>query len=132
MEWTKKLANHQASPPPSAWNEIEKTLRQDGNSLYHHAAPPPIDSWEAISTKLSLTENSDTSRAFRWLRPALRYAAMIVFIALATTTLINNTWRNALVESIQGPGIKASLTDTPQMLIKDSSKNKIPVKQIAR
>jgi hypothetical protein len=57
---------------------------------------------------------------------------MVVFIALATTTLINNTWRNALVESIQGPGIKAALTDTPQMLIKDSSKNKIPVKHIAR
>ena len=132
MEWTKKLADHQASPPPSAWNEIEKTLRQDGNSLYHHAVPPPVDSWEAISTKLSLTKNTDRSRASRWLRPILRYAAMIVFMALATTTLINNTWRNALVESIQGPGIKASLTDTPQMLIKDSSKNKIPVKQIAR
>jgi len=128
----KKLADHQASPPPSAWNEIEKTLRQDGNSLYQHAVPPPIDSWEAIATKLCLTENTDTSRAFRWLRPALRYAAMVVFIALATTTLINNTWRNALVESIQGPGIKAALTDTPQMLIKDSSKNKIQVKKTAR
>ena len=132
MEWTKKLGEYQAAPPPPAWNEIEKILQQQGNSLYNHSAPPPNDSWDAISTKLSSIENNHPTSAFNWLRPALRYAAMIVFIALATTTLINNTWRNALVESIQGPGIKASLTDTPQMLIKDSSKNKIPVKQIAR
>ena len=132
MEWTKKLGEYQAAPPPPAWNEIEKILQQQGNSLYNHSAPPPNDSWDAISTKLSSIENNHPTSAFNWLRPALRYAAMIVFIALATTTLINNTWRNALVESIQGPGIKAALTDTPQMLIKDSSKNKIPVKQIAR
>jgi len=132
MDWTKKLADYHAAPPPPAWNEIEKKLQENGNSLYHHEAPPPNESWEAISTKLSTTENNPSFLAFTWLRPALRYAAMIAFLALATTTLINNSFRNALIESIQGPGIKAALSDTPQILIKDSSKNKIQVKQIAR
>lgn len=130
MEWTKKLAEYQAAPPPPAWNEVEKTLQQQGNSLYHHTAPPPNDSWEAISTKLSSIDNNHSSSAFNWLKPALRYAAMIAFLVMVTTTVVNNSFRNALIESLQGPGIKAALTDTPQMLIKDSSKNKIQVKQM--
>ena len=132
MEWTKKLADHQASPPPSAWNEIEKILQQQGNSLYNHSAPPPNDSWDAISTKLSSFENNHPTSAFNWLRPALRYAAMIAFLALATTAMINNSFRNALIESIQGTGIKAALSDTQHILIKDSSKHKIMVKQLPR
>lgn len=132
MEWTKKLAEYQAAPPPPAWNEVENILQQQGNSLYHHTTTPPNDSWEAISTKLSATQNNHSSQAFNWLRPALRYAAIIAFLAMATTTLVNNSFRNALIESLQGPGIKAALTDTPQVLSKDSSKNKIQVKQILR
>jgi hypothetical protein len=132
MEWNKKLAEYQATPPPTAWNEIEETLQQDGSSLYHHAVPPPTDSWENISSKLSLTENSRAPRTNHWLRPALRYAAMIAFLALATTAMINNSFRNALIESIQGTGIKAALTDTQHILIKDSSKHKIMIKQILR
>jgi hypothetical protein len=132
MEWTKKLAEYQAAPPAPAWNEIEKTLQHQGNSLYHHAVPPPNDSWEAISTKLSSTEKRRLSPTFNWLRPALRYAAMIAFLALATTSLVNNSFRNALMESIQGTGIKAALTDTPHVLNTDSSNNKIQVKQIPR
>lgn len=132
MEWNKKLAEYQATPPPTAWNEIEETLQQDGSSLYHHAVPPPTDSWETISSKLSLTENSHAPLTFHWLRPALRYAAMIAFLALATTAMINNSFRNALIESIQGTGIKAALTDTQHILIKDSSKQKIMFKQIPR
>jgi hypothetical protein len=132
MEWTKKLAEYQAAPPPPAWNAVEKILQEQGNSLYHHTAPPPNDSWEAISSKLSSTENSHSSKAFNWLRPALRYAAMIAFLVMATATLVNNSFRNALIESLQGTSIKAALTDTPQVLSKDSSKNKIQVKQIPR
>ena len=79
MEWNKKLAEYQATPPPPAWNEIENTLRQDKSSLYHHTAVPPNESWEAISTKLSSIENSQPSPAFNWLRPVLRYAAMVAF-----------------------------------------------------
>jgi len=131
MEWTKKLAEYEAAPPLPSWNEIEKTLHQDGNSLYNHVVPPPTESWEAISTKLSTAENNLTPRALNWLRPFLRYAAMIAFLAIATATLVNHSFRNALIESIQGPGIKAALTDTPKILIKDSS-NKIQVKQIPR
>ena len=132
MEWNKKLAEYQATPPPTAWNEIEETLHQDGNSLYHHAVTPPTDSWETISSKLALTENSHAPLTIHWLRPALRYAAMIAFLALATATLINKSFRNALIESIQGPGIKAALTDTQHVSNIDSSKNKIQVKQIPR
>jgi hypothetical protein len=132
MEWEKKLAEYQATPPPTAWNEIEETLLQDGNSLYHHAVSPPTDSWESISSKLSLTENNHAPRVFHWPRTALRYAAMIAFLALATTAMINNSFRNALIESIQGTGIKAALSDTQHILIKDSSKHKIMVKQLPR
>ena len=132
MEWEKKLAEYQATPPPTAWNEIEETLLQDGNSFYHHAVSPPTDSWENISSKLSLTENNHAPRAFHWPRMALRYAAMIAFLALATTAMINNSFRNALIESIQGTGIKAALSDTQHILIKDSSKHKIMVKQLPR
>lgn len=132
MEWKKKLAQYQAAPPPNAWNEIEKTLQQDGDSLYHHSAVPPNESWEAISTKLSSLENNRPSMAISWLRPALRYAAMIAFLAIAITTLVNNSFRNALIESIQGPGIKAALTDTPYIIKIDTGKNKIQVKQIPR
>ena len=132
MEWNKKLAEYQATPPPTAWDEIEETLQQDGNSLYHHAASPPAEGWESISSKLSLTAYNHAPRAFHWLRPALRYAAMIAFLALLTTAMINNSFRHALIESIQGTGIKAALTDTQHILIKDSSKNKILVKQIPR
>jgi hypothetical protein len=130
MEWNKKLADYQATPPPRAWNEIEKTLQQDGSSLYHHTAVPPNESWEAISTKLSSLQNKQPSPAFNWLRPALRYAAMIAFLALATTTLINSSFRNALIESIQGPGIKAALSDTQKIIHLDSNKNKIRIKPI--
>jgi hypothetical protein len=130
MEWNRKLADYQATPPPPAWNEIEKTLQQDGSSLYHHTAVPPNESWEAISTKLSSLENKQPSTAFNWLRPALRYAAMIAFLALATTTLINSSFRNALIETIQGPGIKAALSDTPQIIHLDSNKNKIRIKPL--
>ena len=131
MEWKHKLAEYQAAPPPTAWDEIEKTIRQDENFLFHHSAVPPNESWEAISTKLSSLENNPPSLAFNWMRPALRYAAMIAFLALATTTLINNSFRNALIESIQGPGIKAALTDTPPIIKIDSGKNKIQFKRIA-
>jgi hypothetical protein len=130
MEWNKKLADYQATPPPPAWNEIEKTLQQDGSSLYHHTAVPPNESWEAISTKLSSLQNKQLFPAFNWLRPALRYAAMIAFLALATTTLINSSFRNALIESIQGPGIKAALSDTQKIIHLDSNKNKIRIKPI--
>lgn len=130
MEWNKKLADYQATPPPPAWNEIEKTLQQDGSSLYHHTAVPPNESWEAISTKLSSLENKQLFPAFNWLRPALRYAAMIAFLALATTTLINSSFRNALIESIQGPGTKAALSDTQKIIHLDSNKNKIRIKPI--
>jgi hypothetical protein len=132
MEWNKKLAEYQATPPPPAWNEIENTLRQDKSSLYHHTAVPPNESWEAISTKLSSLENKQSSPSFNWLRPALRYAAMIAFLALATTTLINSSFRNALIETIQGPGIKAALSDTPQIIHLDSNKNKIRIKPLSR
>lgn len=132
MEWNKKLAEYQATPPPPAWNEIENTLRQDGSSLYHHNAVPPNESWEAISTKLSSLENKQSSPSFNWLRPALRYAAMIAFLALATTTLINSSFRNAMIETIQGPGIKAALSDTPQIIHLDSNKNKIRIKPLPR
>lgn len=132
MEWKNKLAEYQAAPPPLAWNEIEKTIRHHGNSLYDHSAVPPNESWENISTKLSSLEKNHSSPAFHWLRSAMRYAAMIAFLALATTTLINNSFRNALIESIQGPGIKAALTDTPLIIHLDSNKNKIQVKQIPR
>lgn len=130
MEWNKKLAEYQATPPPPAWTEIEKTLHQDGSSLYHHTAVPPKESWEAISTKLSSLETNHPSLAFNWLKPALRYAAMIAFVALATTTLINSSFRNALIETIQGPGIKAALSDTPQIIHLDSNKHKVRIKQI--
>lgn len=132
MEWNKKLAEYQATPPPPAWNEIENTLRQDKSSLYHHTAVPPNESWEAISTKLSSLENMQSSPSFNWLRPALRYAAMIAFLVLATTTLINSSFRNALIETIQGPGIKAALSDTPQIIHLDSNKNKIQIKPLPR
>ncbi|MFM2232059.1 MAG: hypothetical protein RJB31_760 [Bacteroidota bacterium] len=132
MEWNKKLAEYQATPPPPAWNEIENTLRQDKSSLYHHTAVPPNESWEAISTKLSSLEKKQSSPSFNWLRPALRYAAMIAFLALATTTLINSSFRNALIETIQGPGIKAALSDTPQIIHLDSNKNKIQIKPLSR
>jgi hypothetical protein len=132
MEWKNTLAEYQAAPPPNAWNEIEKTLQQDGDSLYHHSAIPPNESWEAISTKLSSRENNHPSRTINWLRPALRYAAMVSFLAIAITTVVNNSFRNALIESIQGPGIKAALTDTPYIINIDSGKNKIQVKQIPR
>jgi hypothetical protein len=132
MEWKNKLAEYQAVPPPNAWNEIEKTLQQDGDSLYHHSVVPPNESWETISTKLSSLENNRPSMAINWLRPALRYAAMIAFLAIAITTLVNNSFRNALIESIQGPGIKAALTDTPYIIKIDTGKNKIQVKQIPR
>lgn len=131
MEWNKKLTEYKESPPPLAWKEIEKTLLQDENFLFHHSAVPPNESWEAISTKLSSLEKNRPSLAFNWLRPALRYAAMIAFLALATTTLINSSFRNALIESIQGKGIKAALTDTPHIIKIDSGKNKIQFKQIA-
>ena len=129
MEWNKKLAEYQATPPPPAWTEIEKTLHQEGSSLYHHTAVPPNESWEASSTKLSSLETNPESPSLKWLRPALRYAAMIAFLALATTTMINSSFRNALIESIQGPGIKAALSDSPQNIHLDSNKNKIQVKQ---
>ena len=132
MEWKNKLAEYRAVPPPTAWDDIEKALLQDGNSLYHHSVVPPNESWEAISTKLSSLENNHPTPTFNWLRPAMRYAAMISFLALATTTLVNNSFRNALIESIQGSGIKAALTDTPHIINIDSVKNKIQVKQIPR
>lgn len=132
MEWNKKLAEYQATPPPPTWNEIENTLRQDESSLYNHTAVPPNESWEAISTKLSSLENMQSSPSFNWLRPALRYAAMIAFLVLATTTLINSSFRNALIETIQGPGIKAALSDTPQIIHLDSNKNKIQIKPLPR
>lgn len=132
MEWKKKLAEYQATPPPPAWSEVEKILRQEENSVYHHSAVPPNESWEEISAKLSSLENNPPSIAFNWLRPALRYAAMLAFLAIAITTLVNNSFRNALIESIQGPGIKAALTDTPYIINIDSGKNKIQVKQIPR
>lgn len=132
MEWKKKLAEYQATPPPPAWSEVEKILHQDEKSVYHHSAVPPNESWEAISTKLTSLENNHPSMAFNWLRTALRYAAMIAFMALATATLVNNSFRNALIESIQGTGIKAALTDTPHIIKIDSGKNKIQVKQLSR
>lgn len=132
MEWKKKLAEYQATPPPPTWSEVEKILRQEENSVYHHSAVPPNESWEEISAKLSSLENNPPSIAFNWLRPALRYAAMLAFLAIAITTLVNNSFRNALIESIQGPGIKAALTDTPYIINIDSGKNKIQVKQIPR
>lgn len=132
MEWKNKLAEYQVSPPPPAWDEIQETLSKHGNSLYHHSTVPPNESWEAISNKLASLENNHPSLAFNWLKPALRYAAMIAFLALATTILVNNSFRNALIESIQGTGIKAALKDTPQTFKIDSGKNKIQVKQIPR
>lgn len=132
MEWKKKLAEYQATPPPPAWNEIEKILHKVEDSVYHHSVMPPNESWEAIATKLSSLESNQSSTAFQWLRPAMRYAAMIAFLALATTTLVNNSFRNALIESIQGTGIKAALTDTPPVIKIDSGKNKVQVKQISR
>ena len=130
MEWNKKLAEYQATPPPPAWNEIENTLRQDESSLYHHTAVPPNESWEAISTKLSSSKNKQPAPVFNLLRSALRYAAMIAFLALATTTLINSSFRNALIESIQGPGTKAALSDTQKIIHLDSNKNKIRIKPL--
>lgn len=132
MEWTKKIVEYQADPPSHAWHEIEKALDQDGNSLYNHAVMPPSESWEAIAAKLSSHTDASSDKVQSWLRPLFRYAAIILFLAFATTTLINSSFRNALIESIQGPGMKAALTDTQQLIKKDTSKNRLQEKQIER
>ena len=132
MEWTKKIVAYQADPPSHAWNEIEKALEQDENSLHNHAVMPPNDSWEAISARLSSTADVPSDRVRSWLRPVFRYAAIILFMAFATTTLISSSFRNALMESIQGPGMKAALSDTQQLIKKDTSKNRLQEKQIQR
>jgi hypothetical protein len=130
MEWTKKIVEYQAPPPMQAWHDIEKALNKSGESLYNHAAVPPNESWDAISARLSSTANDQTGKIYAWLRPVLRYAAIVLLVAFATTTLINSSFRNALFESIKGPGMKAALTDTPQHIKKDTNNTKLLQKQL--
>lgn len=130
MEWTQKIVEYQAAPPSKAWQEIEKVLDEHGNSLYTHVTTPPEDSWEAISARLSSQNNVPSAKVYTWFRPFMRYAAIVLMLAFVTTSLINNNFRNALLESIKTPGMKAALTDTTGASKKDTNNIRLQDRQI--
>jgi len=123
MEWKNKIDQFQADPPPLAWEAIENELRLDEQAVYNYAGIPPTESWNEIAAKLAplATQKPTASQRF-W--PVLRYAAMIAFIALIGTTILNKPFRNIMIETFQGPGMKASLSDTPHAIKNDTSANK--------
>lgn len=130
MEWTKKIVEYEADPPLQAWQEIGEKLNESGDSLFNHAAMPPAESWEVISARLSSTANVQSGKIYSWLRPVLRYAAVVLLVTFATTTLINSSFRNTVLETIKGPGMKAALTDTPQFIKKDTNNTRPQEKQL--
>lgn len=125
MEWNKKIAQFQNDPPPLAWGEIEIELLKHQDSVYNFRGSPPENSWDEITTKLTLPEKDAPVVSFRNFRSILRYAAILVFVALIGTTIINTPFRNAVIESFRGPGMKASLADTIHNKKNDSSSKRV-------
>jgi hypothetical protein len=123
MEWKNKINQFELDPPPLAWKTIENELHLDEGRLYNYAACPPEGVWDEISAHLLPIGPQKTS-VFRGGWHLLRYAAMVAFLVLMGTTILNKPFRNALFETVQGPGMKASLNDTPHAVKNDTSTNK--------
>ncbi len=123
MEWKNKIDQFQADPPPLAWDEIEKELRLDEYALYNYAGIPPLDSWNVISSKIAKPRESTQPAVFQLIRPLMRYAAILGFMALVGTIILNKPFRHAVLETFQGPGIKAALSDSQHAHKKDTSSN---------
>lgn len=123
MEWKNKINQFQADPPPLAWDAIEKELRLDEHSLHNYTFIPPAGSWDEISSRL-MPLVSQRPTVFQRIQPVFRYAAMIAFLALIGTTILNKPFRNSMIETFQGPGMKASLSDSPHAIKNDTSTNK--------
>lgn len=125
MEWKNKIDQFRATPPPLVWDEIEKEISQNEQSFYNYAATPPENSWNEISAKLMWPQDHRMRAVRKLFRPVLRYAAMIAFMALIGTIIFNKPFRNAVIETFQGPGMKASLIDTPHVNKNDTSTNDV-------
>lgn len=125
------LHNHEASPPPGAWESICARLdaefaTQDtrlADKLYDWETAPPAAAWQSIAIALQVNETAPSipakviSLPFRKLAIA---AAVLAVVGFATWRLLSTQGSEPMVGPSQEASILPAITDDPESNVQPS------------
>ena len=117
MEWRNNIKRFESPAHEENWNEIEKNIAKEATSMYHIEVAPPESCWESISETL-IQKNKKHSISIR-----MRYAAIFIGILLISTATINTSFRNSIINALNGVNIRAALPNATHYLNSVSSKD---------
>jgi hypothetical protein len=117
MEWRNNIRNVESPAHEENWNEIEKNIANKATSMYNIEIDPPESCWESISERLN-QQNKKRSISIR-----VRYAAIFIGIVLISTATINTSFRDSIMNALNGANIKAALPNATHYLNQTNSKD---------
>ena len=117
MEWKNNINKVETPAHEENWNEIEKNIAKDATSMYHIEIDPPDSCWESISEKLN-QKSKKRSISIR-----MRYAAIFIGILLISAATINTSFRDSILNALNGANIKAALPNANDYLNQPNSKD---------
>lgn len=87
MEWKKNLFEYQATPPPTAWDQISAELSEEApatlrEALYQFEAAAPPSSWNTIVSQLNEVESSPARVRKLWYQKPWTVAAAAAVAAV--------------------------------------------------
>ena len=110
MEWKNNIKKFESPAHRENWNEIEKNIAKEAISMYHIEVAPPESCWESISETLNKKKKKQP------ISIRMRYAAIFIGILLISVAAINTSFRNSIVNALNGVNIRAALPNATHYL----------------
>ena len=117
MEWKNNINKFETPAHEDNWNEIEKNIAKEATSMYQIEIDPPESCWESISEKLN-QKSKKRSISIR-----MRYAAIFIGILMISAASINTSFRDSILNALNGANIKAALPNAKDYLNQPNSKD---------
>jgi len=117
MEWRNNIKKFESPAHEENWHEIEKNIAKEATSMYHIEVAPPESCWESISETLNKKKKKQP------ISIRMRYAAIFIGILLISTATINTSFRNSIINALNGVNISAALPNATHYLNSGSSKD---------
>lgn len=110
MEWKNNIKKFESPAHEENWSEIEKNIAKEAISMYHIEVAPPESCWESISETLNKKKKKQP------ISIRMRYAAIFIGILLISVAAINTSFRNSIVNALNGVNIRAALPNATHYL----------------
>jgi hypothetical protein len=117
MEWKNNIKKFESPAHEENWNEIEKNIAKEAISMYHIEVAPPESCWESISETLNKKKKKQP------ISIRMRYAAIFIGILLISAATINTSFRDSILNALNGANIKAALPNANDYLNQPNSKD---------